>query len=80
MPGDANLSPHLQVDISDAGIQASAHEKIVNETPRHTDGLSSNDGCKVHEKRDKPTPEHSDGHKVAEIVDDTGQAENIEIV
>jgi len=80
VPGNADLSPHLQVDVPNAGIQASTHEKVINEASRHTHGLSSNDSCKVHEERDKPTPEHSDSHEVAEVVDDTGQTENVEVV
>lgn len=80
MPGDADLSPHLQVDVSNAGIQASAHEQVINEAPRHTDGLSGNDSCKVHEERDEPTPEHSDGHKVAEVVDDAGKTEDVKVM
>lgn len=80
MPWDADLGPHLQVDVSNAGVQASPHEEIVDEASGHTHGLSSNDGRKVHEERDKPAPEHGDGHKMAEVVDNTGQAENVEIV
>ena len=80
VPRDADFSPHLQVDVSDTGVQASTHENVVNETSGHTNGLSGNDGGKVHEERDKPAPEHSDGHKVAEVVDDAGQAEDVEVV
>ena len=72
MPGDADLSPHLQVDFSDAGVQASTHKKVVNEVPGHAHRFSRNNGGKVHEECHKPTPEHSDGHKVAEVVDDAG--------
>ena len=80
MPGDADLSPHLQVDVSNAGIQASAHEKVIDKASRHAHGLSSNDSCKVHEERDGPTPEHGDGHKVAEVVDDAGKTEDVKVV
>lgn len=80
VPWDADLSPHLQVDVSDAGVQASTHEKVINEVSRHAHRLSGNDGGKVHEERNRPTPKHSDGHKVAEVVDDAGQTEYFEVV
>lgn len=80
MPGDTNLSPHLQIDVSDAGVQASTHEKVIDEVSGHTHRLSGDDGGIVHEERNKPTPEHSDGHEVTEVVNDAGQAENFEVV
>lgn len=72
VPRDANLGPHLQVDVSDAGVQTSTHEKVVDEIPGHTHGFTGNDGGKVHEERNEPTPEHSDSHKVTKVVDDAG--------
>jgi len=80
VPGDADLSPHLQVDVSNTGVQASTHENVVNKTSRHTNGFSGNEGGKVHEERNKPTPKHCDGHEVAKVVDDAGQAEDVEVV
>ena len=80
VPRDADLGPHFQVDISDAGIQAGAHKKVINEAPGHTHRFSGDNGGKVHEVGHKPTPKHSNGHEVAEVVDDTGQAEDVEVV
>ena len=72
MPGDANIGPHLHVDFSDAGVQASAHENVIEEVSGHADGFSGNDRGKVREEWQRPTPKHGDGHEVAEVVDDAG--------
>ena len=72
MPGDANLSPHLQIDVSDTRVQASTHEKVIDEVSGHSHWFAGNNGSEVYEERNKPTPEHGDSHKVAEVVDDAG--------
>ena len=60
------------IDSSDARVQGSAHEKVVDEVSRHSHGFASNSGSEVYEERNEPTPENSDSRKVAEVVDDAG--------
>ena len=47
-PRDADLEPHLEVDGANAGIQACAHEDVVDEVARHTNLVSSRHSQEVH--------------------------------
>lgn len=79
-PWDTDLSPHLEVDGAKTGVQASTHEVVVEEVAGHADCSASHDGVKVGEKGDTKAVNHGDGHEMAVVVDDLGEAEDVEVV
>lgn len=79
-PRDADLEPHLEVDGANAGIQACAHEDVVDETSGHTNLVPCGDGDEVHEEGHTEANDHGDSHEVTEVVDDLGHAEDVVVV
>ena len=79
-PWDADLSPHLEANRTDARVQRSAHEIIVKEIARHANGGPSHHCPQVGDQRDTEPVDHGDGHNVAIVVDDLSQSENTSVV
>lgn len=75
-PWNPNLQPHFQVHRAHTRIQASTHEIIVEEIPRHSDLLVAGDCDDVGSKTDTKPVDHSDGHEMPIIVDDFGETES----
>ena len=77
IPRDADLSPHLEVNTSNAGVKRCTHEDIVNEVARHPNLLPSCDCNEVHAEADRESIDMSNGHEVAVVVDDGGEPESM---
>lgn len=77
VPWDTNFSPHLQVNVSDTGVQYCSHENIIYEVPRHTNLLSSSNSIKVHPKTDGKAIDVRNSHEVAIVVNDGSEAKGI---
>lgn len=79
-PRDANFSPHLQINRTNARVECGAHEYVIYEVSRHAHLFAAGDGPKVSAKGYREAPDHGDGHNVTIIVDDLREAEDVVIV
>lgn len=61
-------------------VEACTHKDVINEAARHPYLVSGGDGNEVHAKGDRETINNRNGHKMAVVVYDLGQPENVVIV
>lgn len=75
-PGDANLSPHFQINGTKTGIKCSAHEEIINGIARHADRSLRDNGMNIGNDRNTETIDHGNGHEMTVVIDDLSKAED----
>lgn len=75
-PRNAYLSPHLQVDRTQARIEGGTHEDIVDGVAGHTNRGLRCHSVKVGKERNTKTVNHSYGHEVTIVVNDFSEAED----
>ena len=68
-PGNADLSPHLQIDGGDPRVQRCTHEYVVYKVSRHANLFSTSNGPKIDTEANGETVDYGDSHKVAKVID-----------
>src|SRR6267154_737200 len=76
-PRNADLSPHLQINRANTGVQTGSHENVVEEVPRHADLVPGCDGNEIRAEGDSKTVNHGNRHDMTVVVDDFGETENV---
>lgn len=79
-PRNANLRPHLQVNRTNTGVQASTHEHVVDKIAGHANLVTSCDGKEIYPKGDCETVDHCNRHDMTIVADDFCEPENVVVV
>jgi len=76
-PGNANLSPELEVHRTETRVEARAHPEVVHEVAGHADLLVPQNRPEVHDNGHAETVDDCDGHELAKVLNDRGEVENV---
>lgn len=76
-PGNADLGPHLEINMADTRVQDSTHEVVIEEVARHAVLGAIDHAANVDEGGHGEAPDNGDGHNATEIVDNLGQTEDM---
>lgn len=79
-PGHANLGPHLEIKLADAGVERSAHEDVVHEVTGHAVLSTRDDGNNVRDQGDSHTKDDGHGHDGTKVVNDVRKTEKTSVV
>jgi hypothetical protein len=80
VPRDAHFGPHFQVYRAKTRVEASTHEHVIDEVPRHPQLVTSRNSDKVHQERYRKTVNHGHSHQMTVIINDPGETEDSVIV